>query len=116
MNKIIIRFIVALNRINNEGKTSISCRITYLKIRNQFSTGLFINPKHWNRKHQKAEPPNDENEFINSQLSLIKSKINKAFLLLQIQESSFTVIDIYTLYKGKKSVKEYNRLNTLKST
>lgn len=108
MNKLIIRFIVALNRINNEGKTSINCRITYLKKRSQFSTGLFTNPKYWNSKHQKAEPPNDETEFINSQLSLIKSKINKAFLLLQIQESSFTVIDIYTLYKGKKIAKEYN--------
>lgn len=59
MNKIIIRFIVALNIINNEGKTSIGCRITYLKKRSQFSTGLFINPKQWKSKQQKADPPDD---------------------------------------------------------
>ncbi|MDP3353099.1 MAG: tyrosine-type recombinase/integrase [Flavobacteriaceae bacterium] len=119
--KLIVRYIVALNRINNVGKTSIGCRITYGKQRIQFSTGLFINPKSWNSKHQKAEPPNEENDFINIQLSLIKSKINKVFLWLQVQENNFIVNDIYRLYKGVKLRKEYNvieyfehRLNKLK--
>ena len=34
--------------------------------------------------------------------------MNQAFLLLQVQESSFTVEDIYALYKGEKIKKEYN--------
>lgn len=108
IHNINLLFVLSSSRKRKDGKAILYCRITYLKKRSQFSTGLFINPKLWNNKHQKAEPPNDETEFINSQLSLIKSKINKAFLLLQVQEGNFTVDDIYTLYKGKKSTKEYN--------
>lgn len=54
MDKLKIRYIVALNRINNEDKTSIGCRLTYLKQRIQFSTGLFIKPENRNRKKQKV--------------------------------------------------------------
>lgn len=91
------------------------CRLTYLEQRKQITTGLFINPKHWNSKHQKAEPPNDETEFINSQLSLIKSKINKAFLLLQVQEGIFAVDDIHMLYKGKKPAREHSIVEQFES-
>jgi hypothetical protein len=34
--------------------------------------------------------------------------MNQVFLLLQIQESIFTVEDIYSLFKGRKIKKEYN--------
>ncbi len=115
INKLNILFISANNKIRNDGKVPLLCRLTYLEQRKQITTGLFINPKHWNSKHQKAEPPNDETEFINSQLSLIKSKINRAFLLLQVQEGNFTVEDIHMLYKGKKPTKEHNVVEQFES-
>ena len=108
-------FVLSSSRKRKDGKAILYCRITYLKKRSQFSTGLFINPKHWNSKHQKAEPPNDETEFINSQLSLIKSKINKAFLLLQVQEGIFAVDDIHMLYKGKKPAREHSIVEQFES-
>ncbi len=108
MNKINIRFIIALNRLNKRGETSLGCRITYLKIRRQLSTGLFINPKHWNSKKQKVLAEAENYEYTNTQLSLIKTKINQAFLMLQIQATDFTVEDIYALYKGEKLTTEYN--------
>jgi len=100
MNKLIIRFRNAPNRLNNQGKTSIGCRITYNKTRKEISTGLFINPSLWNNKQQIAEPPNEENTLINKQLSLIENKIRQAFLMLQIHDDRFTVNDFYTMYKG----------------
>ncbi len=109
MNKINIRFIIALNRLNKRGETSIGCRITYLKKRKEFSTGLFINPKHWNSKKQKVLAEAENHEYTNTQLSLIKTKINQAFLMLQVQVKDFTIEDIYTLYKGEKLSREYNR-------
>lgn len=119
--KMKILFLLYKSKLNRATKCPIRCRITYNETRKEFSTGLFINPKFWNSKHQKIEPPNEENDFINNQLSLIKSKINKVFLLLQVQENSFTVNDIYRLYKGVKLRKEFNvieyfehRLNKLK--
>ena len=108
MKKLTIRYIVVLNRLNNQGKTSIGCRITYNKERKQFSTGLFIKPEYWDSRLQTAEPPDKENNIINQQLSLIDNKIRQAFLMLQIKEVSFTVSDIYSLYKGEKTAKEYN--------
>lgn len=96
-----ILFVISATRKNKKGLVPLICRLTYLGIRKPFATGLFINPKHWYSKQQIAKPPNDENTFINTELSLIKNKINQAFLLLQVQENTFTTDDIYNQYKGK---------------
>jgi len=110
MDKLKIRYIVALNRVNNEGKTSIGCRLTYMKQRIQFSTGLFVKPENWNRKKQKVLDNIEQSDYQNKQLSLIITKINQAFLLLQIQETSFDVNDIYSQFKGDKLQKDYTIL------
>lgn len=106
INLIKILFIISATRVNKQGLVPIICRITYKKERKPFSTGLFINPDNWNNKQQLAEPPNEENNFINNELSLIKSKINKAFLFLQVQEIEFNVRDIYNQYAGVKLDKD----------
>src|SRR5687768_4312679 len=100
-----ILFLISATRLNKSGLVPLICRITYQQQRKNFNTGLFINPKHWHSKLQKAKPPNDENDFINNELSLIKNKINQAFLFLQVQESEFTVEDIYAQYVGKPITK-----------
>ncbi|MDY3521062.1 site-specific integrase [Riemerella anatipestifer] len=96
-----ILFLISATRINKKGLVPIICRITYYGKRKPFSTGLFINPKHWDSKQQKTKPPNEENTFVNTQLSLIKQKINQAFLFLQVQEKDFEVEDIYLQYIGE---------------
>ena len=102
-NKISVLFLLQKARVNKESKCPIRCRITYMAIRKEFATGKFINPKQWYSKSQLAKPPNDENNNINKQLSLIKSKINRAFLLLQVKEVEFDVDDIYNQFVGKIS-------------
>ena len=104
--KLNIVFLLARSRLNQLGKCSVRCRITYMKIRYEFATGLFINPNHWHSKLQLAKPPNEENNYINTQVSLIKQKINQAFLYLQVSNSSITVEDIFKQYKGLKLDKE----------
>ena len=106
--KLNILFLLYKSKTNFSGRCPIRCRITYCKQRKEFSTGLFINPHHWNSKQQLVKPPEPDNDIINSQLSLIKTKINKAFLLLQIQEDHFSVDDVYRLFKGVKTQKEHN--------
>tara|TARA_R110002033_G_C3890127_1_gene238770 strand:+ start:229 stop:1419 length:1191 start_codon:yes stop_codon:yes gene_type:complete len=108
--KINILFLLYKTKINATGKCPIKCRLTYLKQRKEFSTRQLINPKHWNNKQQLVKPPEPDAELINSQLSLIKTKINRAFLMLQVKETNFTVEDIYSTYKGKKKDKEYNTI------
>jgi integrase len=106
--KLNILFLLYKSKTNFSGRCPIRCRITYYKQRKEFSTGLFTNPHHWNSKQQLVKPPEPDSSVINSQLSLIKTKINKAFLMLQIKDENFTVDDIYNIYKGEKLQKEYH--------
>ncbi len=76
--KISILFLLRRNKINAKTQCPIECRITYDAKRKPFSTGLFVNPKNWNAQKQKAFPPNEESNFINTELSLIRNKINQA--------------------------------------
>lgn len=109
-----ILFLISATRINKMGLVPVICRITYQGYRKNFATGLFINPKHWDSKHQKTKPPNEENTFINTQLSLIKNEINQAFLYLQVNEENFDVEDIYLQYKGKTPKRNQTVLQVFK--
>ena len=102
--------IPVVSRLNKIGKCVIRCRITCKKQRKEFSTGLFIYPKYWNSTKQQVPDDSENSEYINTQLGLIINKMNQAFLLLQVQESTFSVDDIYALYKGEKIKKEYNAI------
>ncbi len=94
------------NRLNHRGLTVIQCRLTYNKKRKVFSTGLFVNPKYWNSKKQKLMEVSEQHEYVNAKLGLVKNKINRAFLFLQVKETEFNVTDIYDHYKGKPLKKE----------
>jgi integrase/recombinase XerD len=108
--KLNILYVLSKSKLNKMGKCPIRCRITFNKKRHHFATGQFINPKNWNSKQQLVKPPELYRDNINTQLSLIKTKINRAFLMLQVKEESFTVEDIYSTYKGEKRTKEYNTI------
>ena len=100
--KINIRYIISKSRIRKDGKASILCRITYLEKRKEFATGIFVILNYWNSKKQKVLDKEEHSTYSNTQLSLIKQKVNEAFLMLQIQKKEFNVNDVYSLYKGEK--------------
>ena len=104
--KLNILYTINKSKVNSNGLSGITCRLTYLKCRKQFSSGKFINPTNWNSKKQLVEPPEPDAELINTQLSLIRTKLNQAFLFLQVNELNFDVQDIYQQYKGKPLKKE----------
>lgn len=106
--KLNILFLVSKTKLNKKGECPIRCRLTYNQVRHHFSSGQFVNPKNWDAKQQVVKPPEPDADNINSQLSLIKTKINRVFLFLQVKEEAFTVEDVYSLYKGVKRAKEYN--------
>ncbi|MCT3949055.1 site-specific integrase [Elizabethkingia anophelis] len=112
--KIKILFYIQKSKMNASLKCPLACRITYNYERKEFSSGLYISPKCWDAKKQFAKPPNEENNFINTELSLIKNKINQAFLFLQVKGEPFDVNDIYSQYKGRTLIKEYSLLEYYK--
>ncbi|RVT74460.1 site-specific integrase [Flavobacterium sufflavum] len=113
-----ILFLISATRKNKKGLVPLICRITYLSKRKPFATGIFINPMNWDSSLQLAKPPNDDNNQINTQLSLIKQEINQAFLFLQVQKERFDVDDIYLKYKGEdiKTSKTLIEVFTLHNT
>ncbi len=111
-SKISILFLLNKASINRHNEAPIRCRITYKKQRKIFSIGLSILPEFWNSKQQIAKPPNKENNVINTQISLIKTQINQAFLFLQVNKEQFDVEDIYLRYRGE-DVKEDKSVLTL---
>ncbi|AUS05128.1 site-specific integrase [Pseudotamlana carrageenivorans] len=113
-SKLHILFVISTSRIRKDKRASLICRITYLKDRKQFATGKFINPAYWHRKQQVVKRPQPDAELINTQLSLIKTKLSQAFLMLQVKEQSFTVEDVYLQYKGEKTQKDKGALDAFK--
>ncbi|WP_396143633.1 site-specific integrase [Flavobacterium sp.] len=93
-------------KTNQKGHCSIYCRITFNKVRKQFSTGNSINPKDWNSKKQLAESKQIDYTVLNGQLSLIKQKINNIYFKLQIENVTIKVDDIIDSYFQKPSKKE----------
>ena len=91
-NKQNIIFVISSSRTRKDSKASLMGRITYLKKRKQFTTGIFINPSFWNSKKQQAELPEPDVDYINTQLSLIRQHLNQAFLFLQVKGTPFTVL------------------------
>jgi integrase len=100
-HKLRILFVIALNRIKKNNQAPIFCRITYNQKRKQFATGISVDPNDWDRKKQIVNASDSNSKEINTKLSLIKQKINQAFLLLQVNNESFDVEDIYLQYAGK---------------
>ena len=99
--KLHIRFTIRIGDLNQNGLAPIRCRLTFNKQRKDFSTGIRVNPDHWNPKKQRLLDQSDQEETTNMQLSLIENKINKAFFMLQVKEEPFTVQDIYDVFRGK---------------
>jgi len=99
--KLNILYTINKHKVNSKGLCGITCRLTYIKSRKQFATGLFINPSFWNSKQQLVEPTEPDIEYINTQLSLIRQNLNQAFLFLQVKGTPFKVLDIYNQYKGE---------------
>ena len=81
-----IRFVVRTFERNVQGLAPIRCRLTYNKNRKDFSTGITVNPDHWDPKKQRLLDQSDQEETTNMQISLIEHKISKAFLMLQVGE------------------------------
>lgn len=113
-NKLSVLFLIDRTKLNRQNKCPIRCRLTFKGKRKPFATGFFINPKDWKSKLQKASPPNGHNDYLNTQLSLIKQQINQAFLYLQVNQEQFDVEDIYLQYSGKATKKEKSILEVFK--
>jgi integrase/recombinase XerD len=112
--KLSILFVIKLSKQNKKQLCPINFRITYQKKRKELSTGLFVNPSHWNAKKQIVVEKAIDSDNLNGQLSLIRQKLNNAYLSLQVQNIEFDVDEILDKYLNKKVKKEYDVVNYFK--
>ncbi|MCB4807535.1 site-specific integrase [Tamlana sp. 62-3] len=101
INRVTILFVIYKSRQRKDKTSPIYCRITYKKSRKEFTTGYHITPENWDSKKQIVKPEEEQHNFINTQLSLIITKVNQAFLLLQVNQVNFGVEEIHRQYRGE---------------
>ncbi|PIF61394.1 site-specific integrase [Flavobacterium sp. 11] len=97
-----ILFIEGKNRKNKKNQSPLFCRLTLNGKRKQISTGINIESEHWDTKNQVILKSHKSAILYNSQLEKIKSKINSIYMILQLQESIFSIEDIHGKYLGKE--------------
>ena len=90
----------------------LRCRLTYNKNRKDFSTGITVNPDHWDPKKQRLLDQSDQEETTSMQLSLIENKISKAFLMLLGHSKMATTQQSYGKIVQRKAGDEMSVTNS----
>ncbi len=93
---------------DSDGRCPIYVRITIDKQRAQFSLGLKVRPDQFNSSTGKVKGNNPEAVRINSEINIIKGKLQQQFNLLIAQQSYVTSDLLKNAYLGK-----YNSCKTL---
>lgn len=96
-SKLSILFVAYLAKKNQKGLCPLKCRLTFNKKRKEFACGVMVDPERWDSKLQKVEG----DKLFNSNLDIIRSKIQKVYMTLELEQDSFTVQDIANKYLNK---------------
>lgn len=113
-NNFKILFVQAKNRTNKKNQSPLYCRITLNGIRKQFATGIQIETEFWDNKNQLILKIHKSANDYNAQLDTIKSKLNNLYIIFNLQDSNFTIDDLYNKYLGKEIKKKENALSYYK--
>lgn len=102
IRKLQISFLHYTSKENAKGEIPIFCRLVLNAERKQFSTGLYLTLKEWDKAKQKAKGKTTQSESINLHLENIRNKLIQAeSRLLLEQPEEYTLNDIYQVYIGE---------------
>lgn len=102
IRKLQISFLHYTSKENAKGEIPIFCRLVLNAERKQFSTGLYLTLKEWDKAKQKAKGKTSQSESINLHLENIRNKLIQAeSRLLLEQPEEYTLNDIYQVYIGE---------------
>lgn len=97
-----VLFVQAKSRTNKNNQSPLYCRITLNGSRKQLSTGIHIETDYWDTKNQIILKSHKSSILYNSQLDIIKSKVNSIYTILRLQGIPFSIEDIYNKYLGRE--------------
>ena len=102
IKKLQVSFYSMVSKLTNKGEAPIHCRIAIDKSIKQFSTGLYITPKDWDKIRQKAKSKTSESESVNTHLEQIRNRLFNAETKLLIESpDNYTLNDIYLIFTGQ---------------
>ena len=97
-----ISFYLLASKQTSKGASTIYCRLVLNNQRKQFSTGISISAKEWDKVKQRAKGKNPEAESINICLSQIRNRFTEAETKLMIEKTdTYSIDDIYLTFKGE---------------
>ncbi|QXV66092.1 site-specific integrase [Mucilaginibacter sp. 21P] len=99
-NNMFVLFFLYKSKTNSKGTTPIFCRLTQNAKRKQFSTGIYIKDSTWNGQAQKVKGTSQEALIINSNLDVVRLKLNKCFSDLLKEKPEFSLDDVYNRFTG----------------
>ena len=91
-----------VSKLTSKGEAPIHYRIAIAEDKKQFSTGLYITQKDWDKTKQKAKGRIPESESVNTHLEQIRSRLFNAETKLLIESpDNYTLNDIYLIFTGQ---------------
>ena len=87
--KIITNFLLRKNRKDDDGKSSVCVRITYLGNRIELSTGIYSSTDHWDIVRQRIKDKVIGARVDNERLDRIKTEIQDIFNQLRSTNENF---------------------------
>lgn len=100
--KIKVFFYIIASKTTEKNTSNIYCRITLNNYRKQFATGISIKTNAWDKMKQKAKGKTNGCGAINKHLNQIQNEIAEAEIKLMTEKpDSYTVDDIYMVFKGE---------------
>lgn len=96
-----ILFWLRQQKIDDNGKAPIYCRITIDGKRSEISTGKKIEPGFWLIESEKADKRSPESDAINEDLEIIKGNLRKVYNQLTAIQDHVTAEIIRNAYTGK---------------
>ena len=101
IDRLFILFYAWNARQNRAGKVPVMIRLTYKGEVKQFSSGMFVNPTHWDATKQRVKGNGDESKAVNNNLLILQEQINRAYLKMELSGEDFAVEDILREFKGE---------------
>ena len=92
--RILINFLLRRTRENNEGKAPVYVRFTVKSKRVDLSTGIFINPNHWDASKQRVNEKTPNSYAINQRLDRLITEIQDIYNQLKSNGQEITATSI----------------------
>ena len=95
-----VLYFINRTKLNNDGKATISARITLNNQKTEFTTGRLVDPETWMQEAGRVDGTSKEVKEINSYLGLIKSNLLLKKRELEEQGHELTALTLKNAYMG----------------